>query len=91
MQKKISDKRIRFFLGDIRDEKVGYGIQECRLCYTCSCTKTCSTVRVQSFECIKTNVNGAQAIISAAIKTNVKKLLHSQQIKHVINKFVWCN
>ena len=36
------------------------------------------------FECIKTNVNGAQAIISAAIKTNVKKLLHSQQIKHVI-------
>ena len=27
------------------------------------------------FECIKTNINGAQAIISAAIKSKVKKVI----------------
>ena len=76
MQNEIKDKRLRFFIGDIRDEErlimafrgVDYVIHA-------AAQKHVPSFEYNPFESIKTNVFGAQAIISAAIKTNIKKVI----------------
>ena len=73
MQKKFKNENLRFFLGDIRDEErlitafkgVDYVIHAAAL-------KHVPAAEYNPFECIKTNINGAQSIISACIKSNVK-------------------
>lgn len=76
MQNEIKDKRLRFFIGDIRDEErlimafrgVDYVIHA-------AAQKHVPSSEYNPFESIKTNIFGSQAIISAAIKTNIKKVI----------------
>ena len=69
MQKKFKGNNLRFFLGDIRDEE--------RLLHAFKGVDFVihAAAQYNPFECIKTNVNGAQSIISACLKTNVKKVI----------------
>ena len=60
------------FLGDIRDEEINNGIKKVILLYAAQ--KQVPASEYNPFECIKTNVFGSQALISACIKNNVKKL-----------------
>ena len=76
MQKKINDKRIRFFLGDIRDEeRLVMAFRNVDYVLHAAAQKHVPLSEYNPFECIKTNINGAQAIISAAIKSKVKKVI----------------
>ncbi len=72
----IQKKKLRFFIGDIRDYKrfemasrnVDYIIHAAAL-------KQVPTAEYNPFEYIKTNIIGAQNIIEASIKNNVKKVI----------------
>jgi len=67
---------MRYFIGDVRDEKrligamdgVDYVIHAAAL-------KHVPVAEYNPMECIKTNIYGAQNVITAAIKNNVKKVI----------------
>ncbi len=70
------DPRLRFFIGDVRDEQrlrramdgVDYVVHAAAL-------KQVDTAEYNPFECIQTNVLGAQNVISAAIDSGVRKVV----------------
>ncbi len=76
MQQRYNDDCMRYFIGDVRDpsrmleamEGVDYVIHAAAM-------KQVPAAEYNPMECIKTNVNGAENVIKAAIKNNVKKVI----------------
>lgn len=77
MAKKFEgDKRIRFFIGDVRDKDRLYrALDGVDYVVHAAATKIVPTAEYNPFECIKTNVNGAMNLIDACIDSGVKKLV----------------
>mgnify|MGYP002850809337 FL=1 len=76
MQKKFKNKNLRFFLGDVRDEdRLLIAFKNVDYVIHAAAQKHVPAGEYNPFECIKTNINGAQSIISACFKTNVKKVV----------------
>lgn len=74
MAKKFqSDKRVRFFIGDVRDkERLYRALDGVDYVVHAAATKIVPTAEYNPFECIKTNVNGAMNLIDACIDKDVK-------------------
>ncbi|MFQ5596596.1 MAG: UDP-N-acetylglucosamine 4,6-dehydratase (inverting) [Nitrospiria bacterium] len=76
MQKRLRHEAIRFFIGDVRDKPrlrrafagVDYVVHAAAL-------KQVPTAEYNPFECIKTNIIGAQNIIDVAIDLGIKKVV----------------
>ncbi|EKE14770.1 MAG: hypothetical protein ACD_12C00310G0003 [uncultured bacterium] len=72
----FTDKRIRFFIGDIRDknrlDRAFVGID---IVIHAAALKQVPTCEYNPIEAIRTNINGSENIINAAIDKNVKKVL----------------
>ena len=76
MQKLYNSSQIRYFIGDVRDasrliqafNKVDYVIHAAAL-------KQVPAAEYNPMECIKTNVNGAENVIKAAIYNKVKRVI----------------
>lgn len=76
MQQVFNDDCMRYFIGDVRDEvrlchamyKVDYVVHSAAL-------KQVPAAEYNPMECIKTNVQGAQNVINAAIECGVKKVI----------------
>ncbi len=76
MQKKFKNKNLRFFLGDIRDEeRLLIAFKDVDYVVHAAAQKHVPAAEYNPFECIKTNINGAQSIILACLKTKVKKVV----------------
>ena len=77
MAKKFSgDKRVRFFIGDIRDkDRLHRALHEIDFVIHAAATKIVPTAEYNPFECIKTNINGAMNLIDAAINQKVKAVV----------------
>lgn len=76
MERILKDKRIRFFIGDIRDrDRLYYAFQNVDIIIHCAALKQVPKCEYSPFEAIKTNVLGAQNIIDVAIKHNIKRVL----------------
>lgn len=77
MAKKFEgDKRVRFFIGDVRDKDRLYrALNGVDYVVHAAATKIVPTAEYNPFECIKTNVNGAMNLIDACIDTGVKRLV----------------
>ena len=77
MAKKFQgDKRIRFFIGDVRDKDRLYrALHGVDYVVHAAATKIVPTAEYNPFECIKTNVNGAMNLIDACIDSGVKRLV----------------
>jgi len=70
------DKRVRFFIGDVRDKDRLYrALQGVDFVIHAAATKIVPTAEYNPFECIKTNVNGAMNLIDACIDQKVKKVV----------------
>jgi UDP-N-acetylglucosamine 4,6-dehydratase (inverting) len=68
-----ADKRVRFFIGDVRDrERLYRAFDSVDYVVHAAATKIVPTAEYNPFECIKTNVNGAMNVIDAAIDKKVK-------------------
>ena len=76
MQQIFNDPCMRYFIGDVRDlarleeamEGVDYVIHAAAM-------KQVSAAEYNPMECIKTNIYGAENVIKASIKNNVKKVI----------------
>ena len=69
MAKKFKDdKRVRFFIGDVRDkERLYRALDGVDYVVHAAATKIVPTAEYNPFECIKTNINGAMNLIDACI------------------------
>ena len=77
MAKKFEgDKRLRFFIGDVRDrERLHRALNRVDYVVHAAATKIVPTAEYNPFECIKTNVMGAMNLIDACIDKGVKRVV----------------
>ncbi len=70
------DKRIRFFIGDVRDKDRLYrALSDVDFVVHAAATKIVPTAEYNPFECIKTNISGAMNVIDACIDQGVKRVV----------------
>lgn len=70
------DRRVRFFIGDVRDrERLYRALDGVDYVVHAAATKIVPTAEYNPFECVKTNVTGAMNLIDACIDKGVKKVV----------------
>ena len=68
------DKRVRFFIGDVRDrDRLYRALDGVDFVVHAAAAKIIPTAEYNPFECVKTNVNGAMNLIDACIDKGVKR------------------
>ena len=76
MSQKINDKCMRYLIGDVRDkDRLNEVCEGIDFIIHAAALKHVPIAEFNPTECIKTNINGAQNVISAALKNNVKKVI----------------
>ncbi|MBT8621874.1 UDP-N-acetylglucosamine 4,6-dehydratase (inverting) [Polynucleobacter paneuropaeus] len=71
-----SDRRVRFFIGDVRDkDRLSRALHGVDFVVHAAATKIVPTAEYNPFECVKTNIFGAMNLIDAAIDQGVKKVV----------------
>ena len=73
-QKELS--RVRFFIGDIRDNsRLDFAMREVDVVIHAAAMKIVMTAEYDPFECVKTNIIGAENVVNACINNDVKKVI----------------
>ncbi|MFJ7735979.1 UDP-N-acetylglucosamine 4,6-dehydratase (inverting) [Lysinibacillus sp. NPDC097287] len=76
MKQEYTDARIRFFIGDVRDKDRLYrAFDGVDIVIHAAAMKHVDACEYNPFEAVKTNINGAQNIIEAAIDRGVEKVI----------------
>jgi UDP-N-acetylglucosamine 4,6-dehydratase/5-epimerase len=76
MQKRLSSPRLRYFIGDVRDDKrLHRALDGIDVVVHAAALKQVPTCEYNPFEAIKTNVLGAENIINAAIDQGVERVI----------------
>ena len=76
MDSQISDDRLRFFIGDIRDlPRLTTALEDVDIVFHAAALKHVPVVEYNPFEAIKTNVIGSQNVIDACLYQNVKTVV----------------
>lgn len=76
MKQEFTDERIRFFIGDVRDKDRLYrAFDGVDIVIHAAAMKHVDACEYNPFEAVKTNINGAQNIIEAAIDRGVEKVI----------------
>ena len=76
MQQVFTDKCMRFFIGDIRDQdRLAHAVSGVDYIIHAAAMKRVDAAEYNPFECIKTNIDGAQNLIKASLAANVKKVI----------------
>lgn len=71
-----NDKRVRFFIGDIRDkDRLRRALTGIEYVVHAAATKIVPTAEYNPFECVKTNVLGAMNLIDACIDQGVRRVV----------------
>ena len=71
-----NDKRVRFFIGDVRDkDRLSRALQGIDFVVHAAATKIVPTAEYNPFECVKTNIIGAMNLIDACIDQGVKRVV----------------
>ena len=67
---------LRFFIGDVRDqERLSRAMEGVEYVVHAAALKQVPTAEYNPFECIQTNVIGAENVVTAALKNNVRKVV----------------
>ncbi|RDU54798.1 UDP-N-acetylglucosamine 4,6-dehydratase (inverting) [Helicobacter sp. MIT 00-7814] len=76
MAQSFTDKRMRFFIGDVRDAKrLEVALNGIDICIHAAALKHVPIAEYNPMECIKTNIDGASNVINAALKNNVRFII----------------
>lgn len=76
MQQMFNAPCMRYFIGDVRDEqRLKQAMSGVDFVVHAAALKQVPAAEYNPMECIKTNINGAQNVINAAIYNNVKKVI----------------
>src|SRR5665213_12506 len=69
-------ERLRFFIGDVRDvSRLELAMRAIDIVVHAAALKIIPTAEYNPFECILTNVHGAENVVKAALRNNVKKVI----------------
>ena len=69
-------KGLRYFIGDVRDaERLRRALEGIEVVVHAAALKQVPTAEYNPFECIKTNILGAQNVIEACLDTSVKRVV----------------
>jgi UDP-N-acetylglucosamine 4,6-dehydratase len=67
---------LRFFIGDVRDrDRLEMAMRDVDYVIHAAALKQVPTAEYNPFECIRTNVFGAENVVSAALRRNVRKVI----------------
>jgi UDP-N-acetylglucosamine 4,6-dehydratase len=70
------DPRLKFIIGDVRDrDRLVRALDGIDYVVHAAATKIVPTAEINSFECVKTNINGAMNLIDACIDRGVKRVV----------------
>ena len=76
MQQAVNTSCMRYFIGDVRDEaRLKQAMYQVDYVVHAAALKQVPAAEYNPMECIKTNINGAQNVINAAIAAGVKKVI----------------
>ena len=76
MQSEIPDKRLRFFIGDIRDkERLSRALKDVNIVIHAAALKQMPIAEYNPFEAVKTNVMGTENLIESCLDNNVELVL----------------
>ena len=76
MQTKMTDPRLRFLIGDVRDlERLTRAVEDVDIVIHAAALKHVPIVEYNPFEAIKTNVLGSQNVIDACLRENVETVI----------------
>jgi UDP-N-acetylglucosamine 4,6-dehydratase len=76
MSLKYNAPCMRYFLGDVRDaERLSMAMQDVDYVIHAAAMKIVPAAEYNPMECIKTNIHGAENVIRAATRQNVKKVI----------------
>jgi UDP-N-acetylglucosamine 4,6-dehydratase len=72
----FQDPRIRYFIGDVRDrERLTQAMEGIDICIHASALKQVPAAEYNPFECIKTNIHGAENVIRATLEQGVENVI----------------
>ncbi|CUB02897.1 UDP-N-acetylglucosamine 4,6-dehydratase (inverting) [Marinomonas fungiae] len=76
MQQEFDAPCMRYFIGDVRDkDRLTQAMRDVDYVIHAAALKQVPAAEYNPMECIKTNIHGAENVISAAIANNVKKVI----------------
>src|SRR5271155_231576 len=79
MQQEFSQEKypfLRYFIGDVRDrDRLDLALRDVDYVVHAAAMKQVTTAEYNPFECIRTNVFGAENVVSAALRRNVRKVI----------------
>ncbi|MAJ70888.1 MAG: UDP-N-acetylglucosamine 4,6-dehydratase (inverting) [Alteromonadaceae bacterium TMED7] len=76
MQQQFNASCMRYFIGDVRDnERLKIAMKDVDFVVHAAALKQVPAAEYNPNECIKTNINGAQNVIDAAIANNVSRVI----------------
>lgn len=76
MQELFNEKCMRYFIGDVRDfPRLTQAMKNVNYVIHAAALKQVPAAEYNPYECIKTNINGAQNVIQAAIENKVDKVI----------------
>ena len=76
MQQIFNDRCMRYFIGDVRDaSRLKMGMRDVDIVVHAAALKQVPAAEYNPMECIKTNVDGAQNVIEAALENDVEKVI----------------
>lgn len=90
MQQNIPDKRLRFFIGDVRDKDRLYrAMNDVDIVVHAAALKQVPAAEYNPMEAVKTNIDGASNIINASIDNGVEKVmaLSTDKAVHPVNLY----
>lgn len=76
MEQEFNAPCMRYFIGDVRDaERLARAMRDIDMVVHAAALKQVPAAEYNPMECIKTNVNGAQNVVQAALENNVEKVI----------------
>lgn len=76
MSQVFNDKRMRYFIGDVRDEaRLESAMAGVDICIHAAALKHVPIAEYNPIECIKTNIHGASNVIQAALANNLSHII----------------
>ncbi len=76
MQQTLNGPAMRYFLGDVRDgQRLRQAMRGVDYVVHAAALKQVPAAEYNPMECIKTNINGAENVINAALENNVEKVI----------------
>ena len=88
MRNSIKDKRVKFYIGDIRDfESIKNACNNVDFVFHAAALKQFPSCEFYPFEAVKTNILGTENLLNACISENIKKavLLSTDKAVYPIN------